>query len=750
MSDHIASPPRLRSRLARPDPNPAYYAMNDRAAHAVDVRVTLQRLLYPESVAVLGASESAEKWGGRILKYLVDHGYQGRIVPIRPRAGVVQGLAAYASIKDVPDTIDVAILAVPAAGTVDAVRECAEAGVGACVIIASQFAESGREGELRQEAILSIARGCGMRVLGPNCLGLVNPHARLALSASLALGHMLRLPAGSIGLVSQSGALMGSLIAQAYDLGAGFSACVSVGNQSDLELCDFFEHFIDDQNTQVICLYVEGLLRPERFVVLAQRARARGKPVLLTKAGRSESGKRAVAAHTASTTGAHDVMRAVCETYGVLMVDDAFDLLWLAEVLVRMGPPGGDGVALFSGSGGAAALLADTLAENGLRLARLAPATRRRLEPLLPETSRELPIDLGLLHEGRDHDYGESISATLCAVMEDADAAIGLYLMTTQPHMEQAARAVARAQKTVGKPILFVNAAGGAGNRARAALAESRLLGFDQPSSAFRVLRMLVASRAAPIRTAPVAVVPIRLDDALDKLPRGTLTDFETKQLLRYAGIPAARERLVRSRTVAAAAAREIGFPVALKIEARGLLHKSDVGGVRLNLTTLDEVVSAYGELTQRGTALRGVQFEGCLVQEMIRADHELTLATRWDAQFGTVVIVGVGGTLAEMVSDKVVALAPIDATQAEKLLRGLRSAALLHGYRGTAPLDFAAVARVIADVSQLAANLGPRLAELEINPLFATDERVIVGDAHGQIRSDWEMPLTTPDWSAA
>lgn len=719
--------------------------MNDRAAHAIDVRTAVQRLLNPESVAVLGASDNPEKWGGRTLKYLVEHGYQGRIVPIRPRAGVVQGLVAHASIKDAPDRIDVAILAVPATSTVDAVRECAEAGVGACVIIASQFAEAGREGELRQEAIMSIARGAGMRVLGPNCLGLVNPHARLALSASLALGHMLRLPAGAIGLVSQSGALMGSLIAQAYDLGAGFSACISVGNQCDLELCDFFAHFIEDPNTQVICLYVEGLLRPERFVVLAERARARGKPVLLTKAGRSEPGKRAVASHTASTTGAHDVMRAVCDTYGVVMLDDAFDLLWAAEAIVRMGRPAGDGVAAFSGSGGAAALLADALAEQGLRAAKLGPATRRRLEPLLPEAHRELPIDMGMLHEGRDADYGEAISSALTAVMDDPDAAVGLYLMTTQPQMEQAARAVARAQKALGKPILFVNAAGGAGNRARAALAESRLLSFDQPASALRVLRALMASRAAPLRTPPVAVIPLAMDDVLDRLPRGALTEFETKQMLRQAGIAVARERLVRSRTVAAAAAREIGFPVALKIQARGLLHKSDVAGVRMHLATLDDVVNAYSDLTRLGSALRGAQFEGCLVQEMVRADHELVLATRWDAQFGTVVIVGIGGTLVELMSDVLVALAPIDAAQAEKLLRNLRLAPLLQGYRGRPALDFAAVSRVIADVSQLAANLGPRLAELEINPLFATDDRVLVGDAHALLRSDWEMPLTRP-----
>ncbi len=724
--------------------------MNDRAAHAVDVRISLQRLLTPESVAVLGASESTEKWGGRILKYLVDHGYQGRIVPIRPRAGVVQGLVAYASIKDAPATIDVAILAIPATSTVDAVRECAEAGVGACIIIASQFAEAGREGELRQEAMTQIARSYGMRLLGPNCLGLVNPHARLALSASLALGHMLRLPAGAIGLASQSGALMGSLIAQAYELGAGFSACVSVGNQCDLELCDFFEHFIDDPGTQVICLYVEGLLRPERFAVAAQRARARGKPVLLTKAGRSTIGERAVASHTASTTGAHDVMRAVCDTYGVVLVDDAFDLLWLAEAIVRMGRPGGDGVALLSGSGGAAALLADALTENGLRLAKLAPATRRRLEPLLPEGRRELPIDLGVLHESRDTDYGDSVSNTLAAVMDDPDAAVGLYLMTTQPNMEQAARAVARAQKAVGKPILFVNAAGGAGSRARAALAESRLLSFDQPASAMRILKLLLASRAEPLRSPPVAVIPIHLDDVLNKLPRGTLTDFETKQLLQQAGIAVARERLARSRTVAAAAARELGFPVALKIQARGLLHKSDVAGVRLNLSTLDDVVAAYTDLTRRGSELRGAQFEGCLVQEMVQADYELVLATRWDAQFGTVVMVGIGGTLVELVSDVLVALAPIDPAQAEKLLRNLRLASLLQGYRGRAPLDFAAVSRVIADVSQFAANLGPRLAELEINPLFAVDERVIVGDAHARLRSDWEIPLTTPDFGAS
>jgi len=260
----------------------------------VDTQQEIRRFLFPQTVAVIGASEDSSKFGGRVLEYLLKFGFPGTIVPINTRAKTLRGVRAYASIKDAPAPVDVAIMAVPVEHAVEAVRDCAQAGVKGCVLITAQFAEMGEEGARRQAEVVAAARAHGMRLLGPNCLGYVNPLGRTALSSTLSLSAIDTLPAGNIGLVSQSGALMGSMIAVGEDMGAGFSACVSVGNQCDLELADFVEYLADDPDTAVICLYVEGLVSPARFLAAVDRARANGKPVLMAKSGRTESGARAV------------------------------------------------------------------------------------------------------------------------------------------------------------------------------------------------------------------------------------------------------------------------------------------------------------------------------------------------------------------------------------------------------------------------------------------------------------------------
>ena len=337
-------------------------------------------------------------------------------------------------------------MAVPADLALAAVRECAESGVGACILITAQFAEMGEEGARRQAEIVRVARERGMRLLGPNCLGYVNPQSRTAMSSTLSLSAISTLPAGGIGVVSQSGALMGSLIAVGEETGAGFSACVSVGDQCDLELADFVEYMADDPATRAICLYVEGLLSTDRFLAAVDRARANGKPVLMAKAGRTESGARAVKSHTASLAGSHAVLEAVCEAHGVVLMDDAFDMLAVAHCMSRLGRVQGDGIAVFSGSGGGNALLADALSDHGCGSPTCRAATRDRLGALMPQSHCHLPIDVGVMREGLGSPgYGDAIASLLGVVMADPDVAAGIHLLTTQPNMEEVARSVGRA-----------------------------------------------------------------------------------------------------------------------------------------------------------------------------------------------------------------------------------------------------------------------------------------------------------------
>ena len=707
-------------------------------------RITIHRLLHPACVAVIGAADQEDKWGGRVMLYLIKHGFPGRIAPVNARRSVILGLPAYANIRDVPPPVDVAVIVVPAAAAVEAVRDCAMAGVGACVIITAHFAEVGGDGLARERSIVSLARDTGMRLVGPNCLGLINAHHRAALSPSLALSTMTHLPPGGIGLVSQSGALMGSLLIGGFDLGAGFSACVSVGNQADLELCDFFEYLIDDSATRVIGLYIEGLRDAGRFVTLARRAQERGKPVLAAKAGRTQPGARAVQSHTASLAGSHAVFEAVCATYGVVLVPDALDLLPCAEVIVRHGRAHADGIAVISGSGGSAALWTDAVAESGLRLGRLAPETRTALGAMLPATHADLPVDLGVVEHTR-LPGDETMEQIVSTVMADPDIGAGLYAMTTQPDMAGAARVISRAGGRCGKPLLFVNVAGSSGDGARRTLRERRYVCFDSAGEALLALQALVsdytlrdayAARCADSPWTPAGTVP-----DLGTLPAGPLSEAEAFALLSNFAIPVARGEMAAGPEEAAEQAARIGYPVALKGSARGLVHKSDARAVRLDLQDGAAVRAAFTEIRAAITAPTAAQygpgaFRGCLVQKMVEGDAELILGVHHDEQFGAVFAIGFGGALVELVRDIRLHPLPLTRTDILRALRGLRCLPLLEGYRGRGAADLNRIADVALSLSALAVQLGPRLQELEINPLTVRGAEITAVDVRVTIRA--------------
>jgi len=703
-------------------------------------RITIHRLLHPACVAVIGATDQEDKWGGRVMLHLIKHGFPGRIAPVNARRSVILGLPAYANIGDVPPPVDVAVIVVPAAAAVDAVRDCAAAGVGACVIITAHFAEVGGEGLVRERAIAGLARESGMRLVGPNCLGLINAHHHAALSPSLALGTMTHLPAGRIGLVSQSGALMGSLLIRGFDIGAGFSTCVSVGNQADLELCDFFEYLIDDSATRVIGLYIEGLHDAGRFVTLARRAQERGKPVLAAKAGRTQPGARAVQSHTASLAGAHAVFEAVCAACSVVLVPDALDLLPCAETIIRQGRMHGDGIAVLSGSGGSGALWTDAVSERGLRLSRLASETRAGLTGLLPATHHDLPIDLGVVEPGAAT-RGEAIDQIVSTVMADPDIGAGFYIMTTQPDTEEVARVISQVGERCGKPLLFVNAAGSSGDAARRILRDRRHLCFETADEALRTLRGLVDEytlrQAYNARSGESPWTPGEIPDLRD-FPDGALREAEAHTLLVRVGIPVARSLRAATAREAAEQAARIGYPVALKGSARGLLHKSDVRAVRLDLRDAAAVGAAFDDIREALNAAGYGQeaFRGCLVQEMVRADAELILGVRHDAQFGPIVVIGVGGTLVEVMRDVRLLPAPLTRADTLRALRSLRLLPLLQGYRGNPPADLDRIADVAVRVGAMAVQLGPRLQELEINPLMVRGPDVVAVDVRVTINA--------------
>jgi acyl-CoA synthetase (NDP forming) len=676
----------------------------------------LRNVLNPRSVAIIGASEDPQKFGGRVMKFVLKHGFNGRILPINPAAAAILGIPAYRQISDAPGPIDVALIAVPGEQLEAAVQACGEAGVTACVVLAADFAEAGADGAKRQNNLVEIAYRHGMRLIGPNCLGFINPALRLALTSSVALA-VEPMPIGKIGLVSQSGSLMAALISHAQDMGTGFSVAASVGNQADIDICDFIEYFLADPATGAICVYIEGLKNGAHFLDLAAQCRAAGKPLLVVKAGHSEAGARIARSHTASLAGSHGAWTAACREHAVVLLDDPEALIQCADFLIQFGAPCGDGIAAMSPSGGTIAITADRLAASGLRLAQLGETTEHALHGIVPVTRPVNPLDVG----GLARDAGLT-SARDCyrLLAADPDTAIVLIVVATTPQLDAKVRIWAELSIAHGKPTVILLTPGTLVDSARAILRDLHCPYTNRMDDALRVVKAAIAYGAA-LRLQPTNVsLPESFGEvAAYSAPASALNETETKQLLSLAGIAVTRDEMVNTFADAITAARHLGYPVVLKLSSRTLTHKSDVGGVALNLRSDDEVKTAWQRIAARLTAIDPASILQCVVLPMVTGGIELIVGSRWDEQFGALMMVGAGGIWAETLRDTQCALAPLSPQRALELVRKLRSFPMLAGARGQAGADLDALVDTIVRLSWLAATLGSRLAELDINPLL-------------------------------
>lgn len=683
----------------------------------------LHKILHPESVAVVGASSDSAKFGGRVMHSLIRHRYAGRIVPVNPGAGEVLGVPAYRSIVDAPVPVDVALLAVPAQRIPSALAECGAAGVRCCVVLAADFAEIGAEGAAREAELTRISRSYGMRLIGPNCLGYINPHFNLALTSSVALA-VEPMPRGAIGLVSQSGSLMAAMISHAQDLGAGVSAAITVGNQADLETCDFIEYFVGDATTRAICVYVEGLKDGRRFLALADRCRAADKPLLAVKAGRSDPGVRIAQSHTASLAGSYEVWAAACRDRAVCLLDDPESMIQCADFLVRFGAPQCEGVAALSPSGGTIAVTSDRIVAAGLKLAELVPETCSQLGELVPPGRPLNPLDVGGLPRGASLEGAIKAHQLLA---RDPHVGVVLIVVATTPQLEEKARRWGQAALELGKPTAILLTPGSLVDGARAALREIGCPFTNRMDDALRVIRTAVEygsslrsgeeEMSSPSFCMDVASLSARQ-------PSDRLTEFEVKQILRAAGIATTEDVIATTVQEAVNAADVKGYPVVLKAICRDLVHKSDIGAVRLGLVDAHAVRHAWQDIHESfARKMAGARLEGVSVQSMVSGGVETIVGAKWDPQFGAVVMVGAGGVWVEVRDDIKLALAPISASRALRLIRELRIWPLLDGARGQPRADVAALADTVSRVSWLAATLGPRLAELDVNPLLVRAE---------------------------
>jgi acetyl-CoA synthetase (ADP-forming) len=697
----------------------------------------LRDILAPRTVAVIGASESAAKFGGRVMHFLLKHRYRGTILPIHPTAGAILGIRAWRSVAEAPGPIDVALLAAPRVHIPDAVAQCAAAGVKGCVIITADFAEVGEEGARREAELVASARRHGMRIIGPNCLGFVNTTLDLALTSSVALA-VEPLPRGPIGLVSQSGSLMAAQVSHALDLGTGFTLCVTVGNEADVDACDVIEFLVEDPPTRAVCAYLEGIRDGRRFLVLADRARAAGKPLLVVKSGRTDAGRRVALSHTASLAGAWDVLEAACREHAVILLDDPEAMIMTADLLIRYGAPRSDGVGLLCASGGTLAVSADRIGAAGLRFSEPGATTRAKLAGRIPPSRPLNPLDLGGLARERAVSDGTAI---FDAFAEDPEVGAIALVVATGPQLDERVREWGARATHHGKPTVITLTPGSLVDGARRTLREMRVPFVNRLDDGVRVLAGAIAWGEAlrlPV-VPPVRPPGCMAADAIAPGTTGLLTEPETKRLLAVAGIRVTREAVATSVEDAVRAAADTGFPVVLKAVARGLVHKSDIGAVQLGLADAAAVAAAWK--TIRDAVDRHAPtaaFEGCVVQELAAGGIELILGAQYDPVFGPVVLVGGGGVQVELAKDVALGIAPVSTVTAHRMLDRLRIRPLLAGYRGRAAGDVDAIADAIVRLSWLAHDLGPRLAELDVNPLLARPpgEGVIALDARATLRN--------------
>ena len=685
----------------------------------------LDSLFAPDSIALIGASRDHEKLPGRLLAMLRKNDYPGQLYPINPNYGDIDGLKCYPSVADVGQPIDLAIVIIPAKAVLGALEQCAAAGVRNAVIISSGFAEEGGDSAAMQDAIEALAKKSGMRISGPNAEGFFSQVQRVAATFSPTVDVKPGAPnlvatVRRIGIVAQSGGIGFAIYHRAKALGIALSYVISAGNESDLGAGEFFEYMVQDSSTDVILLFIEGIRDVEKFLAAARRAAEIGKPVIVTKVGRSGAGERAAASHTASMAGWSAAYDAVFAKYGFIVSNDLDEAVTIAAVLTTNPLPKGDRVAVLTVSGGAGIWGADTVSMQGLKVPELSPQIQAEIKKLLPSYGAAgNPIDVTAqgVHTG-----GLQKSIDLLSVSDEVDAilvVLSLSSDTRVPFKQAELNPVLSAQN---KPVVFYSYTLPS-DFARKELAASGavvLSGLTHVGVAMRRMVERAKFKLAPLADA-AASTPVDLSAHL-KAP--ALSEADSKTLLRAAGIALPDEVLVTKRDELDAAIARAGFPLVTKIQSRDIPHKSEVGGVRVNIATKGEAFAAYQALLDNAQRHRpDAAIQGVLVSPMAKKGVEIIVGTLLDATFGAMIMVGFGGITTELFRDVVYRPAPVSAAEASAMLGELKAAPLLNGFRGAAKADIAALSQLISQVSVLAAQHATVISEIEINPVLVHPE---------------------------
>ena len=695
----------------------------------------LQSFFWPQSIAVLGASPDTHRIRGRLLHQLRENGYPGRILPINPSYQEIGGLRCYASIGAVAEPVDLALVAIPAAGVAPALEECARAGVKNALIISSGFAEEGGAAGDMQAALVEVTKRTGIRACGPNCEGYFNALGKVATTFSPTVevqedDSRVLVSDRRVGVVAQSGGIGFALFNRGKAAGIGFSYVISTGNEADLNMADFLDYMVEDTNTHAVMLFCETVRDGPAFIAALAKARRLGKPIIAIKIGRSDAGSRASASHTASLSGSYTAYRAIFERYGVIEAEDADEAVAIAGVLVSCPLPKGRRTGIITPSGGGGAWMADTLSMHGLAVPPLSAATQASLRSVMPSYGASgNPVDVTA--------QGSATGAAVMTAMEtlagsdEIDMLVLITSLTSETRVSLDADRVRATAARCGKPMTVWtytlpsefgrrNAAGCGlfvhSDLRNVGVSMSRLAGYAEA---------LERPMPASLDSVPEVTLP-------DDLP-SILTEHRAKAVMAPYGLPESQERLANSAADAAEAASALQYPVALKIASPDLPHKTEAGGVVLGLQNEQSVTAAYEQIIEAARRYKSdARIEGVLVQKMAPRGHELVIGMVNNSTFGPIMMVGLGGTMVELMGDVVHRPAPVSAAEATEMLRSLKSARLLTGFRGAAPIDIAPAAELIANVSRAALAYRDRIAEMELNPviLHADGSGLTIADA--------------------
>ncbi|MBI4863504.1 MAG: GNAT family N-acetyltransferase [Candidatus Riflebacteria bacterium] len=697
--------------------------MRDRLFTAASLRPFFK----PRSVAVVGASREPTAIGYRLLEQVVTHRFRGPVYPVNPKATEILELKAYPSVKSIPDPVDLAFIVVPPRAILAAIDDCAARGVKALVVITAGFAEQDQEGRRLQQTVVDRVRGYGMRMVGPNCLGLLNADPAVSLNGSFSPVF----PAsGRVAMYSQCGALGMAVLGHTMRVGLGVSAFVSVGNKADVTGNDLLQYWEEDPGTDVILAYLESLEHPRRFARIARRV-SRSKPIVCVKSGRTATGRRAAGSHTAALASSETGTEALFRQAGVVRAETLEEMFDLAGLLATQPLPEGRRLAILTNAGGPAVLCADTGEAGGLILPELSSQTKERLYAFLPSTASVAnPVDM--IAAAGPSEYERAIQVLLTA--SEVDSLIVMYVSLGDEYLNQVLQAIDRGVTKVRKEckahktVLACIMAGGVSNQPLQA-GEEKIPTYFFPEAAARALSKV--TDYADWRKKPLGVCPslTGIDpgkarevcrNALSTRGEGWLSAEELRSVLVAFGLPVPQGGVARSADEAAEIARRIGYPVALKIASTTIVHKTEMGGVRLGIKDEEQVRQAFEEtrmaLEQEG---RLHEVQGVLVQPMLAGGVEVMVGVTEDPLFGPLIAFGRGGVHVEILGDVVFRVTPLTDVDAQQMVRGIKGFRLLQGYRGHPPADVPALENVLLRISRLVEEV-PEIGELDLNPIFA------------------------------